>query len=75
MMPVPMRLPVETLAVIVEELQSLQGAANGFGELITCVIRVAAEREGEPAIMLTYANREWFAEFETPQNKVTPGVT
>lgn len=58
-----MRLPLETLQVIVEEVQNLQGAANGFGELVSCVIRVAPEREGEPPIMLTYANREWFAQF------------
>lgn len=61
-----MRLPVETLAVVVEEIQSLQGAANGFGTLISCAIEVAPEREGEPRILLVYSDREWYAHLGVP---------
>lgn len=57
------RLPIETIAVIAEELQVLQGVANGFGELVSCVIRVKPEREGDQTIVLTYTNHEWFTEF------------
>lgn len=57
-----MPLPLELLTVISEGAVEVQGAANGFGELVSCVIRIAPEREGGSPLLLTYANREWLVE-------------
>jgi hypothetical protein len=57
------RLPLEMMRVIAQGADEVQGAANGFGALISCVIRVAPEREGDPEILLRYADREWTIEF------------
>lgn len=58
-----MRLPLEILAVITEGAEQVQGAANGFGTLHSCVIEVAPEKEGQPALLLTYGFAEgWSVE-------------
>ena len=70
-----MRLPMEMLKVMVEGAEEVQGAANNFGELLTCTIRVAPEQEGDPALLLTYARdrRDWLVEIENVGDKnVTP---
>jgi hypothetical protein len=66
---------MEMLKVMVEGAEEVQGAANNFGELLTCTIRVAPEQEGDPALLLTYARdrRDWLVEIENVGDKnVTP---
>jgi len=55
----------------------VQGAANGFGELLTCTIRVAPEQEGDPALLLSYARdrRDWTIEFPLNENVGDKNVT
>jgi len=63
------------LKVMVEGAEEVQGAANGFGELMSCTIRVAPEQEGDPALLLSYARerRDWMIETENVGDKnVTP---
>jgi hypothetical protein len=70
-----MRFPLEMLKVMVEGAEEVQGAANGFGELVSCTIRVAPEQEGDPALLLSYARerRDWMIETENVGDKnVTP---
>ena len=64
------RLPLEMIRVIAEGAEEVQGAANGFGALLGCTIRVAPEHEGDPEIILRYGDgikigspREWTIEF------------
>lgn len=59
-----------------EGAEEVQGAANGFGELIACTIRVAPEREGDPALLVIYAanptppgGRSWTVEPRMPERE------
>jgi hypothetical protein len=70
-------LPLEMLQVMIEGAEQVQGAANGFGELLTCTIRVAPEHEGDPALLLSYARerRDWTIEFPLNENVGDKNVT
>jgi len=46
-------IPLEILAVLTEGAESVQGAANDFGLLIDCAIRVKGEH-GSPDLILRY---------------------
>jgi hypothetical protein len=66
-MTVTKRLPLEMLHVIAEGATEVQGAANGFGRLVSCTIRVEPENEGEHAILLHFTGKDWSVEFVPPQ--------
>jgi len=47
-------IPLEILAVLTEGAESVQGAANDFGLLIDCTIRIKGEH-GSPDLLLRYS--------------------
>jgi hypothetical protein len=60
-----MKFPLEMLKVIAEGADEVQGAANGFGQLLACTIRIAPEHEDDPALIMryAYADQGWSVEF------------
>jgi hypothetical protein len=46
--------PLELMQVMSEGAEQVQGAANGFGTLLECTIRIDAEHDGEPSFILRY---------------------